>query len=134
RATRSPAKQVVVSQPRMHDDEVETSVDLVRYLLASQHPQWAHLPIERVRSAGTDNAMYRLGDQLAVRLPRIHWSVDSIAKERKWLPLLAPHVPFAVPLPIATGDPEEVFPYPWSVVRWVAGEVATLDRLGNPVQ
>jgi aminoglycoside phosphotransferase (APT) family kinase protein len=118
----------------MHDDEVETNVELVRYLLASQHPQWAHLPIERVQSAGTDNAMYRLGDELAVRLPRIHWSVDSIAKERKWLPVLAPHVPLAVPLPVATGDPEAVFPYPWSVVRWLAGEVATLDRLGNPVQ
>jgi aminoglycoside phosphotransferase (APT) family kinase protein len=118
----------------MHDDEVETDSKLVRHLLASQHPQWADLPIERVRSAGTDNAMYRLGDELAVRLPRIHWSVENVAKEQKWLPVLAPRLPLAVPIPVATGDPEEVFPYPWSVVRWVPGELATLDRLGDPIQ
>jgi aminoglycoside phosphotransferase (APT) family kinase protein len=125
---------MVVSQPRMHDDEVETDSELVRRLLAAQHPQWAELPIERVQSAGTDNAMYRLGDHLAVRLPRIHWSVDNVAKERTWLPVLAPHLPLAVPLPVATGNPDEVFPYPWSVVRWVVGEMATLDRLSDPVQ
>jgi aminoglycoside phosphotransferase (APT) family kinase protein len=125
---------MVVSRPRMHDDEVETDSELVRRLLAEQHPQWADLPIQRVESAGTDNAMYRLGDELAVRLPRIHWSVEHVAKERKWLPFLAPHLPLAVPLPVATGDPDDVFPYPWSVVRWVAGEMATLDRLGDPVQ
>ena len=72
---------MVVSQPRMHDDEVDTDVDLVRRLLASQFPQWAELPIARVASAGTDNAIYRLGDDLAVRLPRIHWAVDNVAKE-----------------------------------------------------
>jgi aminoglycoside phosphotransferase (APT) family kinase protein len=118
----------------MHDDEVEIDGNLVRRLLASQHPHWADLPIERVRSAGTDNAMYRLGDELAVRLPRIHWSVKSVTKERKWLPVLAPHLPLAVPSPVAVGDPEEVFPYPWSVVRWLPGEMATLDRLDDPVR
>src|SRR5712691_6102447 len=125
---------MVVSQPRMHDDEVETDSELVRRLLAAQHPQWAELPIERVRSAGTDNAMYRLGDELAVRLPRIDWSVKSITKERKWLPIFVPHLPLAVPSPVAAGHPEEVFPYPWNVVRWLPGEMARLDRLDDPVQ
>ena len=118
----------------MHDDEVDTNADLVRRLLASQHPQWAELSIERVASAGTDNAIYRLGDDLAVRLPRIHWSVDNVAKEQKWLPVLAPHLPLAVPLPLAAGEPEEAFPYPWGVVQWLPGELATLDRLDDPVQ
>jgi aminoglycoside phosphotransferase (APT) family kinase protein len=118
----------------MHEDEVETDVDLVRGLLASQHPKWADLPISRVPSAGTDNAMYRLGDDLAVRLPRIHWSVENVAKEQRWLPALAPRLPLAVPTPIARGVPEEVFPYPWSIVRWIRGEMATLDRLDDPVQ
>jgi aminoglycoside phosphotransferase (APT) family kinase protein len=118
----------------MHDDEVETDRELVRRLLVAQHPQWADLPIERVPSAGTDNAMYRLGDELAVRLPRIHWAVDSVVKERTWLPVLAPHLPLAVPLPVAIGDPEDAFAYPWSVVRWLPGENATLDRLQDPVQ
>jgi aminoglycoside phosphotransferase (APT) family kinase protein len=118
----------------MHEDEVNTDADLVRSLLVSQYPQWAELPIERVSSAGTDNAMYRIGDDMAVRLPRIHWAVDNVAKERKWLPILAPHLPLAVPLPIAAGEPEAAFPYPWAVVRWVPGELATLDRLDDPVR
>jgi aminoglycoside phosphotransferase (APT) family kinase protein len=118
----------------MHDGEVETDCELVRRLLASQHPQWAELSIERVRSAGTDNAMYRLGDDLAVRLPRIDWAVETVAKEQHWLPLLAPHLPLSVPLPVAKGDPEDSFPYPWSVVRWVPGELATLDRLDDSQQ
>jgi aminoglycoside phosphotransferase (APT) family kinase protein len=118
----------------MHDDEVDTDAALVRRLLASQFPQWAALPIERVRSAGTDNAMYRLGDDLAVRLPRIHWAVDAMVKERQWLPVLAPRLPLAVPRPVAAGEPEASFPYPWNVVEWLPGEHATLDRLADPVQ
>lgn len=118
----------------MHDDEVDTDVDLVRRLLESQHPQWAGLPIERVQSAGTDNALYRLGDELAVRLPRIHWAVDTVAKEQTWLPVLAPHLPLAVPLPVAVGQPEGAFPYPWGVVQWLPGQMADIHRLDDPVQ
>ena len=101
-----------VSHRRMHDDEIDTDAGLVRRLLRSQHPQWAGLPIERVPSAGTDNAIYRLGDDLAVRLPRIHWAVDALAKEHHWLSFLAPRLPLAVPRPVASGEPEEGFPYP----------------------
>ncbi|GAC1316750.1 MAG: hypothetical protein NVSMB16_13480 [Acidimicrobiales bacterium] len=118
----------------MHADEVDTDVDLVRRLLASQHPQWAELPIKRVVSAGTDNAIYRLGDGLAVRLPRISWAVDLVAKERTWLPVLAPQLPLAVPLPVAAGEPDEVFPSPWGVVRWLPGDLASADRLADPIQ
>jgi aminoglycoside phosphotransferase (APT) family kinase protein len=131
---RSGRWNAAVRHPRMHDDEVHTDADLVRRLLASQHPQWAELPIERVASAGTDNAIYRLGDDLAVRLPRIHWAVDTVAKEQKWLPVLAPHLPLAVPLPVAPGQPEAAFPYPWGVVQWLPGELATLEQLDDHVE
>jgi aminoglycoside phosphotransferase (APT) family kinase protein len=119
---------------RMHDDEVDTDAALVRRLLAEQHPQWADLPIERVPSAGTDNAMYRLGNHLAVRLPRIHWAVDNVAKEQRWLPALAPHLPLAVPRPVAAGEPVAEFPYPWGVVEWLPGEMASLECLSDPVE
>jgi aminoglycoside phosphotransferase (APT) family kinase protein len=118
---------------RMHADEVDTDAELVRLLLAAQHPQWADRPIERVASSGTDNAMYRLGNDLAVRLPRIHWAVDNIAKERHWLPQLGPVLPLAVPLPVAAGKPQAEFPYPWSVVQWLPGDLATPDRLDDPI-
>ena len=117
---------------RMHVDEVDTDAELVRRLLRAQHPQWADLALRRVPSAGTDNAMYQLGDGLAVRLPRIDWAIDAVAKEQRWLPFLAPQLPLAVPEPVAEGQPTEEFPYPWGVVRWLPGELATLDRLADP--
>jgi aminoglycoside phosphotransferase (APT) family kinase protein len=129
----SPLESATVPTARMHDDEVETDADLVRRLLATQHPQWADRPITRVESAGTDNALYRLGDDLAVRLPRIHWSVDFVVKEQTWLPVLASHLPLAVPVPVAAGAPQDEFPYPWGVVQWIDGDLATLDRLDDPV-
>ena len=119
---------------RMHVDEVDTDAELVRRLLHAQHPQWAHLSIRRVPSAGTDNAMYRLGDDLAVRLPRIDWALDTVAKEQRWLPVLAPQLPLAVPLPVAVGAPSEEFPYPWGVVQWLPGELAAPDVLADHVQ
>jgi len=119
---------------RMHVDEVDTDADLVRRLLQAQHPQWADRLIRRVPSAGTDNAMYRLGDDLAVRLPRIDWAVAAVAKEQRWLPRLAPHLPLAVPLPVAEGTPAEEFPHPWGVVRWLPGEMATVEELEDPIQ
>ena len=119
---------------QMHVDEVHTDADLVRRLLAAQHPQWADLPIRRVPSAGTDNAMYRLGDDLVARLPRIDWAVDTVAKEQRWIPFLAPQLPLAVPRPVADGAPTDEFPYPWGVVEWLPGEHATVDVLDDPVQ
>ncbi|MEF2277211.1 aminoglycoside phosphotransferase family protein [Deinococcus sp. YIM 134068] len=110
--------------PRMHADEVETSVVLVRRLLAAQFPRWADLPITPVRSAGTDNAIYRLGIELVVRLPRIGWAVAQVEKEHLWLPRLAPLLPLAVPVPLAQGTPGEGYPSPWAVHRWLEGESA----------
>ena len=84
---------------KMHADEIEMNVALMHKLLAGQFPQWMDLPISRVMSYGTDNYIYRLGDQLAARLPRHPgWAVDQVKLEAKWLPTLAPHLPLAVPV------------------------------------
>jgi aminoglycoside phosphotransferase (APT) family kinase protein len=112
----------------MHADEVETDVSLVGRLLAGQFPQWAGLPIEPVRSAGTDNALYRLGDDLVVRLPRRERTTATLAKERRWLPRLAPLLPLAVPTPVAEGMPAQGYPFDWSVYRWLSGEDASVVR------
>ena len=106
----------------MHEDEVATDAALVRRLLAAQFPQWAELPIERVRSSGTDNALYRLGADMVVRLPRIDWAVDAVEKERTWLPTLAPHLPVEVPLPLANGAPGAGFDWPWTIYTWLDGD------------
>jgi aminoglycoside phosphotransferase (APT) family kinase protein len=105
----------------MHADEIETDVALVRRLLEAQFPRWAHLPLEPVVSYGTDHDIYRLGDDLAVRLPRIGWATAQAAKEAEWLPKLAPHLPLALPAPLAMGRPGEGYPFDWSVCTWLPG-------------
>jgi aminoglycoside phosphotransferase (APT) family kinase protein len=114
---------------KMHNEEVDTDVSLVRRLLAAQFPQWADLPIQPVPSAGTDNALYRLGADMAVRLPRIHWATGQVEKEQEWLPRIAPLLPLAIPIPLAKGEPGEGYPWHWSVYRWLEGENATLERI-----
>jgi aminoglycoside phosphotransferase (APT) family kinase protein len=113
----------------MHPDQVESDAALVRLLLAEQYPQWADLAIERIRSSGTDNAIYRLGTEMVVRLPLIHWAVDQVEKEHTWLPRLAPRLPLAVPEPLAMGEPAHGYPWHWSVYRWIDGENAHPDRV-----
>ncbi len=105
----------------MHVDEVSTDVALVRRLVAAQFPEWAALGIEPVRSSGTDNALYRLGEDMVVRLPRIHWAVDGEERAREWLPRLAPLLSVEVPVLLAVGDPAEGYPWNWSIYRWLEG-------------
>jgi aminoglycoside phosphotransferase (APT) family kinase protein len=123
-----------MSTGKMHVDEVDTDISLVVRLLSAQFPQWADLPIKPVPSAGTDNALYRLGDDMAVRLPRIHWAAGQVNKEHEWLPRLAPFLPLAIPMPLAKGEPGEGYPWHWSVCRWLEGENATSERITDPRQ
>jgi aminoglycoside phosphotransferase (APT) family kinase protein len=119
--------------PKMHADEIDTDVALVRRLLADQFPQWAGLAIDPVESYGTDHDIYRLGGHLAARLPRIGWATEQAAKEARWLPKLAPHLPLAVPVQLAKGQPAEGYPFEWSVYQWLPGENAngTIDDLNQ---
>jgi aminoglycoside phosphotransferase (APT) family kinase protein len=117
-----------MSGQKMHADEVDTDAGLVRRLLAGQFPHWAGLPLEPVPSAGTDNALYRLGDDMVVRLPRIDWAVDNVEREHRWLPWLAPRLPVAVPVPLGKGAPAEGYPWSWSVYSWLDGENPAVGR------
>jgi len=123
-----------MSAGKMHVDEVDVDVSLVDRLLAAQFPQWADLPIEPVHSAGTDNAIYRLGDDMAVRLPRIQDATGQVDKEHQWLPRLAPLLPLAIPVPLAKGTPGEGYPWQWSVYQWLEGENATIECIVDPGQ
>src|SRR5690349_23448951 len=111
----------------MHADEVETGTGLVRRLVASQFPAWAGLPVAAVTSYGTGHAIYRLGDGLAVRLLRVAWAESQAAMELEWLPRLAPHLPLALPVPVALGRPAEGYPFGWSVYEWLPGAPASED-------
>jgi aminoglycoside phosphotransferase (APT) family kinase protein len=109
----------------MHADEIETDEALVRRLLAAQFPHWSDLPIRALPAGGTDNAIYRLGDELSVRLPRrMNWASGSLDKEFEWLPKLAPLLPLPVPMPVALGAAGEGYPHEWAVYSWLDGEDA----------
>ena len=114
---------------KMHDDEVDIDVGLVHRLLAAQFPHWSERPIDEVQSTGTVNAMYRLGDDLCVRLPRVRGWADDLEKELQWLPALAPQLPLAVPEPVARGEPDAGHPFAWAIYRWLEGETFAIDRV-----
>lgn len=114
----------------MHDDEVATDSDLVRRLIAAQFPKWAELPISPVSSSGTCNALYRLGEDKVVRLPRAGWA-DGIAFDFRWLPMLSPLLPCAIPEPLGRGRPTAEYPFQWGVYGWLEGENPVAGRIAD---
>lgn len=114
-------------------DRLDVDAETVGRLVADQFPQWAHLPIRPVEPGGWDNRTFRLGDDLAVRMPSAARYVAAVAKERSWLPRLAPHLPLPIPEPVAAGEPGHGYPFPWSVNRWLPGTpLAALDTADLP--
>lgn len=114
--------------------QIDIEIDTATGLLTSQFPHWSHLPIAPIKSAGTDNALFSLGEDMVIRLPRATWATEQVEKEQEWLPRLAPHLPLAIPLPLAMGGPDETYPWAWSVYTWIEGEdlhVARLDDAGQ---
>jgi aminoglycoside phosphotransferase (APT) family kinase protein len=105
----------------MTDTEIGITADLVRDLLQEQHPDLAGLAIREV-AGGWGNQMWRLGDELAVRMQRMDRTPELQLKERRWLPVLAPLLPLPVPTPVRFGEPSERFPKHWTVMTWVPGE------------
>ena len=113
----------------MHADEIDVDETLVRRLLAEQFPAWARLPLRRVEPSGTVNAVFRLGDELAVRLPRRDGPTAPEGRGARWLPRLAPLLPVAVPVPVAQGRPGGGYPWFWAIQTWVEGETVPVEEL-----
>lgn len=106
-------------------------VVLVQQLIATQFPQWKHLPIKQVLPGGWDNRTFLLGDCMSVRLPSAADYIAQVEKEHTWLPTLAPNLSMLIPKPIAKGTPASNYPWPWSVYAWLEGEPAHADLIGN---
>lgn len=113
---------------QMHADQVEVTEPLVRGLLERQLPQYAALPLRPVAEHGTDHLLYRLGEDLLVRMPVYAGSADQAHSDARWLPVLAPQLPVAVPVPVAVGESDDTYPFSWSVVPWLPGEPPTPDN------
>lgn len=113
------------------DGRAGIDAELVRRLIARQFPQWADLPVTPVKVDGWDNRTYRLGSELTARLPTHSAYVAAVDKEHQWLPVLAPHLPVAIPTAVAKGSPGEGYPYPWAIRRWIDGRTATRDTVAD---
>lgn len=114
---------------RLHRDEVTIDLDLTRRLVtrrlvAARLPDLAGLRLARVASGGTENAVFRLGDDHALRMPLTTGAVGGLLKEVRWLPALSAHLTLEVPEVVATGEPACGYPFPRALVRWLEGHDA----------
>ena len=119
----------------LHSDEIPIDAELVRGLVRRAMPAYADAPIRRLASSGSTNALFRLGEELLVRLPRQPGGSATISKEAAWLPVLGPLLPVAVPDVVAVFEPDRDYPEHWSVVRFIDGvhpEVVTPDTSVDP--
>ena len=110
----------------LHDDEFLIDVSLVRALVDRALPKCSSLPLSPLRASGSSNALFRLGDELLIRLPRQPGGSATIEKEARWLPKIGPLLPVSVPEIVAVGEPDLGYPERWSVVRWLDGDVPTV--------
>jgi aminoglycoside phosphotransferase (APT) family kinase protein len=117
---------------KLHDDEVDIDSALVERLLTEQFPQWAGQPVRVVTASGTDNLTFRVGAELAVRLPRTARMQGQVEKDLAWLPRLAGTLPLAVPQPLAIGSPSADYPFTWGVYRWLDGAAYQQEHLTDP--
>ncbi len=115
----------------IHDDELRASVGQVRSLLAAQCPQWADLPATPIPDEleGTDHVLFRVGTDLVARMPKIAWATDQADSDARWLPMLEPHLPVRIPVPLHVGEPGAGYPWRWTVAPWFSG--STPARLGS---
>ncbi len=117
---------------KMHANEALINAGQVKRLISSQFPVWQQLKLRPIPYTGTDNAIFRLGEEMVIRLPRIHWAAEQPESESQWLPLLAPHLPLSIPKPIRLGAPEFGYPWKWSIHQWLQGESALTMPVNNP--
>jgi aminoglycoside phosphotransferase (APT) family kinase protein len=103
-------------------ERVKIDEATVAALIADQFPQWADLPIARVKPGGWDNRTFRLGETLLVRMPAAAHYIAQVEKEQRWLPRLAAALPLPIPAPVAVGAPDHGYPFPWSICAWIDGE------------
>lgn len=117
---------------KMHEHEFEINENLVQSLLTNQCLKWSNLPLRQVISSGTDNALFRLGNEYIIRLPRIEWSPgsinQSINKEYEWVPKIAQLLKTLISEPIFKGNPDKLYPWAWTINKWNEGQTPDFEK------
>ncbi len=113
------------------NEHINIDSALVTHLINKQFPQWKDLAVKPVAVEGWDNRTFHLGDKMLVRLPSAAEYAPKVKKEQEWLPRLAPLLPLKIPTPLAMGEPDEKYPWSWSVYSWIEGENAAFGRITN---
>lgn len=116
----------------MHADEIVVTSDLATRLVATQFPQWRRLELGAIDTAGTVNAIFRLGTDKAVRLCRVPWGARDAEREASVLPFLAPHLPFRIPRVLGVGKPQGTYPWTWLITDWIEGASPEPGNLAAP--
>lgn len=112
---------------KMHEHELLIDEAIVKRLIHRQYPQWQHMSTQRISSSGTDNALFRLGLDYIVRLPRLAGGTPNIDKECEWLPKLAQRLKTPISVPVYKGQPDDHYPYFWTIARWHEGTVPDFE-------
>ncbi len=115
--------------PKRHEDELRVDIALARRLIEKQFPEFADLPIAELEEHGTDHTLYRLGDDMVMRLPIRNQPNHQALREAEWVPFLAPQLPLELPRQIAIGEPDGDYPVQWSIAGWIDGERATPETV-----
>lgn len=113
---------------KMHADEFEINEELVHHLLQSQCPNFSHLKLEPMLSSGTDHALFRLGEDYIVRLPRIAGAIQNINKEFEWVPKIVRKLSLQISEPVFKGEPHKLYPSPWLICKWNEGFNPPFER------
>jgi aminoglycoside phosphotransferase (APT) family kinase protein len=133
----TPRSAIVACMP-MHDDEVDIDEDLARRLIVHQFPQWRHARVRQIKTDGTVNAIFRIGEIIAARFPLRFADPNAmsaeLAREADAMRELAACLPFPTPAPIAVGTPGLGYPLPWSVQTWLPGTIATPEGTAHSDQ
>ena len=106
---------------KLHANELSISDALAHDLLSAHAPRFAELPLTRLDNTGSTNVLFRMGDEYLLRLPRQPGGGECIAKEHRWLPIIGPSIPCAVPDVLRLVEASNKFPERWSILRWIEG-------------
>lgn len=115
----------------MDNKQLNIDVALVRHLVATQFPKWKDLSIRQVMPGGWDNRTFHLGEDMLIRLPSASGYAAQVEKEHKWLPRLAPHLPLSIPVPLEMANPSDVYPWKWSIYRWLEGDTVASTPIAD---